>query len=344
MNADKNGPEGAESDCGAPIAKAQGRVPLLVRPLRILGALVFVTGAFTALSSATQCVLVCRLNSIYLERLPSYVAFLITNSILFGGVALAALLFVRYLGNRFYLPLGPGEEPSTMILGLILVGGIVAWMPMLFEASKAIAQLGLVVASLFGLVMLLLYGVFRWRVYIVVGLGMGLAGASATAPVPHQERLQEVTALRNKVFDTAIQTCTTKCAEQDFVAAIRSPELIDPWNRPIDHFVVLAAVPKKNRAKFSLSICPLEAYLAEGLLASSPSDLKAVVVVGPFGEEGPGSAFSPRLAPGTRLVAPVLIYEWPENTLVERASIVAPHGAPIPRVAAELDRTLRGLR
>jgi len=98
------------------------------------------------------------------------------------------------------------------------------------------------------------------------------------------------------------------------------------------------------KALANLEQFPFEAYLAEGLLASNPSDLKAVVVVGPFGEEGPASVFSPRVSPGTRLVAPVLIYEWPEDILIERAKTVAPHGAPIPRVAAELDRTLRGLR
>jgi len=303
MSGDDNQQSIFENSDSCRVNAKQG-TPLYARLLRLATILVFLVSVVGVLSPLYALLLAMAIgcNSIYISTWGFLLAS-ITSAVL----AFAAIIVARWLGSRYYAPLSPDEEPSRFILGTIVLGGALVWVE--GSALSFIAPVGGMVAFIGSLFMLWLFGAFRWKVYLAVLLGCGLAFAPSGGDGFLNASLRGHTYNRQRSFEAILGSWAAGFSMKDIDNASRSIKQIPSGESVQRGLLILATEKVEGSDLYKLRVSLVEAFLDPRWLASAPSDLETLIVIGPFVQES--SYFE-----NAHGVSPVMIYHWPKKELI----------------------------
>jgi hypothetical protein len=227
------------------------------------------------------------------------------------GSALLSRMAARRM-KRIY-----ADEPFTKELVAVSVAALVA---LVFGAviPEWVSGISLLVAVFGSLYVVLKCKTFRWRNYFVAGLAPGLVCLPIW--VGTFMRAQELAWIsqRTEVFRATITDVATLFAHDDLVKAMASPKTVGAMPDLGDSVLVLDAESENRSAIAGLSVSELDAFVPQDSSVKQPDSVHVVVILGKIGPEINSFFELPENAP---LVAPVLVYRWPEKQLARTAKL-----------------------
>lgn len=147
---------------------------------------------------------------------------------------------------------------------------------------------------------------FRWRNYLVAGLALGVVSALVEVPTMMTTGSHVEMHRREKLFEQPIRQISKLFTHEDLINAVKSDSGSGSIPELGNGILVLDA--ESDRAPKGLSVSEVDPFVPDESSTKELSSLRAIVVFGRIGGE--------KLWDRVWLVAPILVYSWPDKKLL----------------------------
>jgi hypothetical protein len=310
-------------------------------------------------------------------RLVGYMLGLVViGTMLWGGIWLARFASVKVsridsrvekmIENMSPMDLGKPMRKQGRLYKVLLVATVVAMLPfvrylascsdvfpdvrsLIREIPEVVFNVALLVGVFGGVYALVRIRRFVWWKYVVAVMAVTLPLSSIWVPAMAKVRERVRTTTETQSIMPIPSECAALLTKDAFVEAIKSPRVLDKYHVDNGSVLVLEAQDKDGNGIFEcVRGITYEKYMSVGLLARAPQDIRVVVALGQPGpyDENPGGFVHPAFARPSGVVAPFLIFRWPEKSLLMTGAVKIKGVFEVEpvrrRIASELNGVLRG--
>ncbi len=237
-----------------------------------------------------------------------FFAMIMTSAVFLIGGALLSKMASRKTGRQ-------EAKTFTGELIAVIIATAVALVAGPLGFPEFVWGIGSLVAVVGSLYVIFKCKEFRWKNCIIAGLAPGLVFAPIWIPAMMRARDLAFIHQRTETFAQVIAEASSLFTHEDFEAAMTEDHAVGIMPNLNHSVLVLDAATRR------LAVSEISIFIPEGLSANQLSSVQVVVVLGEMiFEITPSpyatSAFGARLLGDKELVAPVLVYRWPEQELV----------------------------
>lgn len=302
------------------------KAPMLWRLLRVVFTFLFMASSLVVFSSVCGAIASHLTKRGMGKELPQGIFFVA------GIICVVGFAFLSRIAAGKIKVSTPDKSYSGELIAVIIATAT-AFAGAFLGLPEAVYGISFLVAVVGSLYVVFKCKTFRWRNYVVAGLVPGLM----CVPIwlPSMVRVQNIVFIsqHTQAFQETIADTAKLFTHDDLMKAVSSDKIIGEIPNLKDGVLVLDAESGNHSAIDGLAVSELAVYIPDSFSAKQPGLVHVVVVLGKIGSET-DSRFSigDSANSNASLVAPLLVYRWPEKQLVCSGKLVTGcYGSDSPR-------------